>query len=401
MHIQLEIITTLKNELSRVTTLEQQMAKDLEKLPEGFLMKRNDGRVFHVIKANGEKEIRQLNNKDSDDIKLFGELKYKRYIKAALPVLKDWIKYIKSFIQNVIVYDPLKIQEKLKIQYHGLNGMPIFLEGDINPENWESNSSPPMYEEGLIHPSQKGMMTRSKSEAQIASSYESQGWKFMYEPVVKLPDGRILRPDFAVLHPIKRKVIYMLYGVCLILLIVGLFFFSRKPKTTLETPFAVMDVLEKIKLPVVKESDTIIGRPYTENKVSIVQSYYDYKANESEQTNSIIYYQDTYIQNCGISYSNDGEPFDVVAVLDGEVIEVKQDTLLGNIIKIKHSESVMSVYQSIGDINVAVGDNVVKGTVLATSSTSNIRSTLNNHLYFELLIDGINVNPEEYYDKSL
>lgn len=200
---------------------------------------------------------------------------------------------------------------------------------------------------------------------------------------------------------INRKVIYMLYGVCLILLIVGLFFFSRKPKTTLETPFAVMDVLEKIKLPVVKESDTIIGRPYTENKVSIVQSYYDYKANESEQTNSIIYYQDTYIQNCGISYSNDGEPFDVVSVLDGEVIEVKQDTLLGNIIKIKHSESVMSVYQSIGDINVAVGDNVVKGTVLATSSTSNIRSTLNNHLYFELLIDGINVNPEEYYDKSL
>lgn len=200
---------------------------------------------------------------------------------------------------------------------------------------------------------------------------------------------------------INKKVIYMLYGVCLILLIVGLFFFSRKPKTTLETPFAVMDVLEKIKLPVVKESDTIIGRPYTETKVSIVQSYYDYKANESEQTNSIIYYQDTYIQNCGISYSNDGEPFDVVAVLDGEVIEVKQDTLLGNIIKIKHSESVMSVYQSIGDINVAVGDNVVKGTVLATSSTSNIRSTLNNHLYFELLIDGINVNPEEYYDKSL
>lgn len=200
---------------------------------------------------------------------------------------------------------------------------------------------------------------------------------------------------------INRKVIYMLYGVCLILLIAGLFFFSRKPKTTLETPFAVMDVLEKIKLPVVKESDTIIGRPYTENKVSIVQSYYDYKANESEQTNSIIYYQDTYIQNCGISYSNDGEPFDVVSVLDGEVIEVKQDTLLGNIIKIKHSESVMSVYQSIGDINVAVGDNVVKGTVLATSSTSNIRSTLNNHLYFELLIDGINVNPEEYYDKSL
>ena len=200
---------------------------------------------------------------------------------------------------------------------------------------------------------------------------------------------------------IDRKMIYMLYGVCLILLITGLFVFSKKPKTTLESPMAVMDILSKVTLPVSKEQDNVIGRPYLDNKVSIVQSYYDYKGSESDQTNSIIYYQDTYIQNCGISYSNDNKPFEVVAVLDGEVIEVKEDALLGNIIKIKHSESVISVYQSLSEIGVSVGDNVAKGTSLATSSTSNIRSTLNNHLYFELIIDGVNVNPEEYYDKSL
>lgn len=200
---------------------------------------------------------------------------------------------------------------------------------------------------------------------------------------------------------IDRKMVYMLYGVCLILLITGLFVFSKKPKTTLESPMAVMDILSKVTLPVSKEQDNVIGRPYLDNKVSIVQSYYDYKGSESDQTNSIIYYQDTYIQNCGISYSNDNKPFEVVAVLDGEVIEVKEDALLGNIIKIKHSESVISVYQSLSEIDVSVGDNVTKGTSLATSSTSNIRSTLNNHLYFELIIDGVNVNPEEYYDKSL
>lgn len=200
---------------------------------------------------------------------------------------------------------------------------------------------------------------------------------------------------------INKKVVYVLYGVCLILLISGLFLFREKPQTTLEKPFSVMNILDKFTLPVINETDNVIGRPYVDSKVSIVQSYYDYKGNESDQTNSIIYYQDTYIQNCGISYSNNNEPFDVVAVLDGEVIEVKEDTLLGNVIKVKHSESVISIYQSVSEINVSVGDNVTKGTTLATSSTSNIRSTLNNHLYFELLIDGVNVNPEEYYDKSL
>lgn len=208
MHKQLEIISKLENELTRVTALEQKLAEDLASLPEGFLMKRHDGRVFHVIKSNGEKEINQLNNKDAHDIQLFSELKYKRYIKAALPVLRDWIKNIESFLQKVTVYNPLEIQDNLKSQYHGLEGLPIFLAGDINPESWGKQKSPPMYEDGLIHPSQKGLMTRSKSEAQIASAYETQKWKFIYEPVIKLADGRILRPDFAVLHPKKRKVIY-------------------------------------------------------------------------------------------------------------------------------------------------------------------------------------------------
>ena len=169
----------------------------------------------------------------------------------------------------------------------------------------------------------------------------------------------------------------------------------------MERPSGALNILNKITLPVMEEKDTVIGRPYNNEEVTVVQNYYDYQGEESEQTTSIIFYQDTYIQSCGVSYSMNNEPFDVVSILDGEVIEVKEDTLLGNVIKIKHSESVISVYQSVSDIKVNVGDTVTKGTLIATSSTSNINSTLNNHLYFELLIDDINVNPEEYYDKSL
>ena len=39
--------------------------------------------------------------------------------------------------------------------------------------------------------------------------------------------------------------------------------------------------------------------------------------------------------------------------------------------------------------------------LLGKSGQSNISADLGNHLYFELIIDNISVNPEEYYDKSL
>ena len=200
----------------------------------------------------------------------------------------------------------------------------------------------------------------------------------------------------------NRKIVSGLYVVALCTLFVSLIVISNKEQNvSLESPSGAFDILSKITLPVMEERDTIIGRPYNNEEVTIVQSFYDYKSEEQEQASSIIFYQDTYIQSCGVSYSMNGDAFDVVAILDGEVIEVKEDVLLGNVIKIKHSESVVSVYQSITDTKVQVGDVVTKGTLLATSSTSNINSTLNNHLYFELLIDNVNVNPEEYYDKSL
>lgn len=200
----------------------------------------------------------------------------------------------------------------------------------------------------------------------------------------------------------NRKLVYGLYITALCTLFVSLVVLSDKPqKATLESPSGALDILSKISLPVMEEKDSVIGRPYNNEEVTVVQNYYDYKGEETDQTSSIIFYQDTYIQSSGISYSMNNEAFDVVAILDGEVIEVSEDTLLGNTIKIKHSESVISVYQSVTDIKVNVGDTVTKGMLIATSSTSNINSALNNHLYFELLIDDINVNPEEYYDKSL
>lgn len=139
-----------------------------------------------------------------------------------------------------------------------------------------------------------------------------------------------------------------------------------------------------------------IIRPYTSKDITIGKSYYDYKAEEEDQEASIIYYENTYIQNTGVDYVSK-EVFDVNSIADGTVISVTQDDIVGQTIKIKHNNDMISVYQSVNDVKVKENDEVTKGQVIATSGTNNINSELGNHLHFELYNQNILVNPEDFF----
>ena len=139
-----------------------------------------------------------------------------------------------------------------------------------------------------------------------------------------------------------------------------------------------------------------IIRPYTSKDITIGKSYYDYKAEEENQEASIIYYENTYILNTGVDYVSK-EVFDVNSIADGTVISVTQDDIVGQTIKIKHNNDMISVYQSVNDVKVKENDEVTKGQVIATSGTNNINSELGNHLHFELYNQNILVNPEDFF----
>ena len=201
---------------------------------------------------------------------------------------------------------------------------------------------------------------------------------------------------------LKRSVVYSLYGISFSFLLAGVVLLGFAAKRASEPTFdfvskSIFDYEEEIK---VVNSGEVLLRPYVDQNVKIVKNYYDYKDESSNQEKSLIYYQNTYIQSSGVSYSN-GDKFDVVSVLEGTVKEVKEDTTLGNSVTIEHNDGIVSVYQSITDIAVKPGDVINGGYVIGKSSTSNISADLNNHLYFELIVDGICVNPEEYYDKQI
>lgn len=152
-------------------------------------------------------------------------------------------------------------------------------------------------------------------------------------------------------------------------------------------------------VPVVNTEPTI-SRPYINAGVKIVKNYYDYQSDNASQEGAIVYYGNTYMQNSGVDYGMDTE-FEVVSILDGTVMEVEDDEIMGKTIKIKHSNDLISVYQSMGSIDVKANDTVTQGTILGKSGEANVSADLGKHLHFELYYKGSVVNPENYYDKLL
>ncbi len=199
---------------------------------------------------------------------------------------------------------------------------------------------------------------------------------------------------------LRQPTIYLLYGVGFVLLVcISFMIEGLLSKNTLKEDVTyVSDTMIDKTVPVVS-TDYKIGRPYNDSEVKVLLSYYDYKGEEESQTNSIIVYNNTYMQNSGVTYGGKDD-FDVISVLDGKVITVKEDELLGNIIEISH-DNIISVYQGLGEVNVKVDDTVKQGQIIGKSGVSKINSDLGSSLSFELIIDGNLVNPEEYYDKKL
>ncbi len=147
--------------------------------------------------------------------------------------------------------------------------------------------------------------------------------------------------------------------------------------------------------PTINDTKAII-RPYTSKEVSATIPYYNIDGTNDEQAAALIYYEGIYMQNTGVLYTSNNQ-FDVVSILDGTVKNVKEDSLMGNIVEIEHTNNLTTVYQSLGEVKVSVGDKVSQGDVIATSGQNKITTDTSNALHFEVFYKGEVFNPEEFY----
>lgn len=155
-------------------------------------------------------------------------------------------------------------------------------------------------------------------------------------------------------------------------------------------------------VPTVKEvnQNTQIIKPYNSEKVTIAKSFYSKDSDEETQKKSLIYYQNTYMQNSGVLYNSD-EAFDVLSVLNGTVKNIENDTLLGTYIVIEHDADLSTIYYSITGTTLKVGDTVKQGDVIGKSGTNKITDSKKNNLLFEVNYKGSFIDPEKFYSMNI
>lgn len=200
-----------------------------------------------------------------------------------------------------------------------------------------------------------------------------------------------------VLKPFVLPTLYILMVIALMTMSTTLIYKEKEEEDDLTY---VSDSIIDNGIPVVNDNQIIILKPFTSESVTVTSGYYNYQAEATNQEASIVKYENTYLQNSGVTYSST-EEFDVISIMDGKVTKVYSNDLLGNIVEITHDKNFVSVYQMLNDIpkNLQVGTKVTRGEIIAKSGTSKLAPE-NYNLHFELMKEGSLVDPNNYIGKD-
>ena len=202
---------------------------------------------------------------------------------------------------------------------------------------------------------------------------------------------------------LKSFVFPVLYISLIFTVIVGLYFTSKvltqSDNNSLKDITYVSNTILDNTIPVISVDDTI-SNPYTGDNIKIARYFYNLEDDMDRQKESIIYYNDTYMQSSGVDYTSENS-FDVISILEGVVIDIKEDELLGKIVEIKHTNELVSSYAGLSEINVSKGENITKEMKIGKSGSNKINESLGNHLHFEVYKNGVNIDPLKVIGKKL
>ncbi len=210
---------------------------------------------------------------------------------------------------------------------------------------------------------------------------------------------------------LKKFVLPTVYVMVMAVLFVSISFLGSSLKGKVQYDNFSVDAIKDNVTPVISTPDNEekpnadaaflkIVKPFTSEKVVVSKSFYDMKDDETKQQQSLVYYEKTYLQNSGILYAAD-EAFEVQAVMDGTVTNVKDDEILGKVIEITHNTNLKTVYYSLSEVNLKKDDAVKGGTVIGKSGDNNLAGEKENCLLFEVYYNGKAMDPEDFYNTDV
>ena len=203
---------------------------------------------------------------------------------------------------------------------------------------------------------------------------------------------------------LRSFVLPTVYIMVISVLFISISFLANNLSHNIEYGNMSVSTLDDNTTPVIKNEEnilqSIIEKPYVSSNVSISKSFYDMTDDAKKQEDSLVYYQNTYLQNSGVLYEST-DPFDIKASYDGKVTNVSQDDILGNYIEITHNENLKTVYYSLSEVIVKKDDVVLSGDVIGKSGTNKLNNDSKNSLLFEVYHNGVAIDPEDFYNMNI
>lgn len=203
---------------------------------------------------------------------------------------------------------------------------------------------------------------------------------------------------------LRSFVLPTVYIMVISVLFISISFLANNLSHNIEYGNMSVSTLDDNTTPVIKNEEnilqSIIEKPYVSSNVSISKSFYDMTDDAKKQEDSLVYYQNTYLQNSGVLYEST-DPFDIKASYDGKVTNVSKDDILGNYIEITHNENLKTVYYSLSEVTVKKDDVVLSGDVIGKSGTNKLNNDSKNSLLFEVYHNGVAIDPEDFYNMNI
>ena len=138
-----------------------------------------------------------------------------------------------------------------------------------------------------------------------------------------------------------------------------------------------------------------------EEEVEVVMNFYDEEAADDVKAAALIQYEDSFWPHTGIDLAKkDGETFDVTAALSGKVTKAEKDPMVGFIVELEHANGVTTIYQSVQDVQVAVGDEVEQGDLIGKAGRNLFEKDLGVHVHFEVKENGVSVSPDKFLSQN-
>ncbi|MGY4688428.1 peptidoglycan DD-metalloendopeptidase family protein [Salibacterium sp. K-3] len=155
-------------------------------------------------------------------------------------------------------------------------------------------------------------------------------------------------------------------------------------------------------MPAASGNETMQMPVTDEENVDIIGYYYDHDAAAEEQQDALVYYNNMYYQNKGIDIAGkEGESFAVAAAATGEVVNVEDDEILGQVVDVKHTDDIVTSYSSLKDVEVVEGDTITQGSVLGMAAENLYNRDAGIHAHFEVRRNGDPLNPDDAFHQSL